>query len=167
MSRLLVVYFTIVVSPCFSQVDDFFNDMKGTSESDYQKIDSIQQIPNGALEAIRKSLPDRKKMPLLSSSEFLNSVKGVKGFLKNHTPRIFEYAFGYKNYIIIHYHLKIGSSRVSRILVARFNQKTKIDLILFMRTWDVSSIDKFHNLKRVKKRVYLELEKEQGAYTFY
>jgi len=167
MGRLLVVYFTIVVSPCFSQVDDFFYDMKSTSERDYQKFDSIQQIPRGALKAVRESLPDRKKMPLVSSSEFINSVKGVKGYLKNHTPRIFDYAFGYKNYIIIHYHLNIRSARVSRILVARLNHKPKIDLILFMRTWDFSSIDKFHNFKRAKRRVYLEVEEAQGAYTFY
>lgn len=156
MRNVLIVFFAIVVSPCFSQVDEFFNDFKSTSEIDYQRFDSMQQIQKRTLKAIKNSLPDKRKMPLLSDAEFLSSVKNIKGFLKDHTPRIFEYAFEYKNYIIIHYHLKIGPSRMPLIAVARMNPKNKVDLLVFMRRWDFSSVDKFHSLKRINKRTYFE-----------
>ena len=96
MRNTLVVLFTIVISPCFSQIDDFFNDLRNTTGSDYQRFDSIQGITNGTLKAIKKSLPDGKRMPLLSYPEYLSSIKNVDGFLSKHTPRIFEFAFEYR-----------------------------------------------------------------------
>lgn len=165
MKIVLVFFFATITCPYFSQIDDSLNDLKDTSESDYQKFDSIQAIPSGTLKAIRKGLPNGKRMPLFSYTEYLSSIQNIDHFLTKHTPRIFEYAFEYQNYIIIHYYLKVGPPRMPLIAVGRLNDSNKIDLLVFMRSWDFSSLDKFRNFKRVSKRTYSE--EVPNRYSYY
>jgi hypothetical protein len=155
MRNLLTILFFILPHCCFSQIDSLFNDLKDASETNYQKVDSIQQLPIGMLRELKRSLPFVKSMPLISYSKYLTIIRKGDGFLLKHTPRIFDYAYRYKDYLIIHYYLRIRGARSPRTVVAKMDNDRRIELLVFMFNWDFSSLDKLYPLKKIKKRTYL------------
>jgi hypothetical protein len=54
MTKPFIAFFIVTAAaPSFSQVEVLFNNFKGTSEINYEKIDSLHQIPEEVLTGLK------------------------------------------------------------------------------------------------------------------
>jgi hypothetical protein len=161
MTRKILIFINCCLSVnCFAQLDnkveEVFNELKDFKYENSQPYYEIEKVPSGYIELLIKCLPRKNKMPLMSNTEYLTQLKNNNLKDKISAPRIFQKAYIFENYLLIDYYVKHGNYRVTYRVLARFEGKNKIDLILITSQNDPSSRNGFGTIKRDRGHIYVE-----------